>query len=129
MAVSSLLQVLSHCGHRVEVVYYGDKSSPSSVTVECLDCGEVLLELNTRGGSGVGLGPLSEDCDKDMASILRASAAEQFEQEGQLEIDDNAVVCEAEDGAYVQAYVYVDYEDVPGLHCSDGRWKPQKEDC
>ena len=38
---------------------------------------------------------------------LVAKAAEEYEEEGTLEIDDNAVVSESEDGAYVMAWVWV----------------------
>ena len=33
-----------HRGHNVEIVSYGDWDDPASVTLECLDCGCVILD-------------------------------------------------------------------------------------
>ena len=41
--------LLAHRGHRVSVVSYGDPADPANVSLECEDCGEVILdaEINT----------------------------------------------------------------------------------
>lgn len=36
--------LMEHYGHNIEVAYYGDFNDPDSVTIECLDCYEVLAE-------------------------------------------------------------------------------------
>lgn len=36
--------VMAHFGHKLEVAYYGDKTDPHSITIECLTCGEVLID-------------------------------------------------------------------------------------
>ncbi len=37
-------RLLEHVGHKIEVAYYGNRENPHSVTVECDDCKEVLLD-------------------------------------------------------------------------------------
>lgn len=44
MSVSKTSELLEHLGHEIEIVSYGDIDCPRSVTIECIDCGEVLLE-------------------------------------------------------------------------------------
>ena len=41
--------LLAHRGHRVSIVSYGDPADPANVSLECEDCGEVILdaEINT----------------------------------------------------------------------------------
>lgn len=41
--------LLAHRGHRVSIVSYGDPADPKNVSLECEDCGEVILdaEINT----------------------------------------------------------------------------------
>lgn len=36
-----------HIGHRGVIVCYGDQDSPSDITIECLDCNEVLISAET----------------------------------------------------------------------------------
>lgn len=36
-------KALEHIGHEVELAYYGDGADPVSVTLECLDCGCVVI--------------------------------------------------------------------------------------
>lgn len=36
----------AHVGHRTQVVGYGPGDNPENVAVECLDCGEVLLDFD-----------------------------------------------------------------------------------
>lgn len=33
-----------HIGHNVEIVYYGDANNPANISLECNDCGEVILD-------------------------------------------------------------------------------------
>lgn len=51
---------------------------------------------------------------------FRQAAAEMYEDEGTLEIDANAIVSRGDDpGAYVQAWVWVAYSDIPDLEFDD----------
>lgn len=43
MSVSNKKELLNHLGHEIEVAYYGNEEDPASVTIECLDCCEVLV--------------------------------------------------------------------------------------
>ncbi len=36
--------MIAHVGHRVEVIVYGPKDDPDSVTIECEDCCEVVVD-------------------------------------------------------------------------------------
>ena len=31
-------------GHKVEIVWYGDKDNPANIALECTDCNEVILD-------------------------------------------------------------------------------------
>ena len=45
MAVRDGADLLQHQGHRLEIAAYGAKGEqPANVTLECVDCGEVLWE-------------------------------------------------------------------------------------
>ena len=48
MSVSTYKQLLQHLGHQIEVVEYvhQDDELSGSAVVECLDCGEVLLDFD-----------------------------------------------------------------------------------
>ena len=37
-------RLLSHVGHHVVIVTYGDEDDPADVCLECEDCGEVILD-------------------------------------------------------------------------------------
>lgn len=37
-------ELKKHIGHDVEIVYYGDKDNPENISLECNDCGEVILD-------------------------------------------------------------------------------------
>lgn len=43
MAVSSYDELVSHAGHRIECVVYGDNQN---VAVECVDCSIILLDFD-----------------------------------------------------------------------------------
>lgn len=36
-------KLMEHYGHDVTVAYYGHAANPIDVTIECLDCGTVLV--------------------------------------------------------------------------------------
>ena len=38
--------VLDHVGHKVAVVYYGDRDDPQNVSIECEDCNTVLVDFD-----------------------------------------------------------------------------------
>lgn len=43
--------LLEHRGHEIEITYYGtmpkdERRLPENVTLECLDCGEVLIDID-----------------------------------------------------------------------------------
>lgn len=33
----------NHIGHNIVCVYYGDKSNPADICIECEDCNQVLI--------------------------------------------------------------------------------------
>ena len=45
---------LPHHGHNLTVAVYGEKDAPADVTIECLECNEVLVSLETDGDLGRG---------------------------------------------------------------------------
>jgi len=48
-----------------------------------------------------------EEADPDHEYLI-TTAKQQYEQEGEIEVDANTVVSASEEGAYVQAWVWVD---------------------
>ena len=38
-----------HLGHKITVVWYGEKSDPVNISVECEDCNEVLVDYDREG--------------------------------------------------------------------------------
>lgn len=44
-------------------------------------------------------------------ATIRAAAVKKWAEEGSIEFDDESEVSEGEDGAYVQAWVFVDREE------------------
>ena len=46
MGVRTYSELVEHTGHNVECAWYGDKSNPHNVAVECMDCYEVLLDYD-----------------------------------------------------------------------------------
>ena len=53
---NEIAELLEHAKHNVEIAWYGDKSDPVSVTLECMDCNQVLIHLrnDARGILEVG---------------------------------------------------------------------------
>ena len=45
MSVHNKQELLEHCGHEIEIAYYGTYDDPVSVTIECLTCGTVLVDF------------------------------------------------------------------------------------
>jgi hypothetical protein len=50
MAVSRYSELKAHVGHDLECVGYGDPVNPENVAVECLDCGEVIIDFDYDDG-------------------------------------------------------------------------------
>ena len=47
MGVSNYEELKRHIEHKVEVAWYGDgRENPDNVAIECMDCGEVLLDFD-----------------------------------------------------------------------------------
>lgn len=46
MSVTTKEQLLEHTGHSLSIYFYGDKDNPSSVTIECDDCYEVIMSID-----------------------------------------------------------------------------------
>lgn len=61
----------------------------------------------------MGERPVSQMSDKDAA--YRKEAKAQYESEGSVEIDSNALVSKSDEGAYIQAWVWVYAFDVDGV--------------
>ena len=62
MTVSSYGDLKPHINHHVVCTYYGERISPNNVTVECVDCGEILMDFNNpkeEDESNVPKGPKS----------------------------------------------------------------------
>lgn len=43
-------RVMPHQGHKVGVFTYGMPKDPVNITVECVDCGEVLIDFEQEEG-------------------------------------------------------------------------------
>lgn len=46
MGAHSYRDLITHVGHKIVVVTYGDPDDPDNVAVECEDCCEVLLDFD-----------------------------------------------------------------------------------
>ena len=47
-------KLLSHAGHRIEIVTYGTLDDIRNVSIECVDCNEVIVDMdNPDGGNYV----------------------------------------------------------------------------
>lgn len=53
---SNKKELIQHYGHEIEIAYYGDKNNPNSVTIECLDCFEVLIDCEEEEEDYVAYG-------------------------------------------------------------------------
>ena len=45
MAVNSYVELVTHKGHEIEIATYADEN----VSIECLSCGEVLVDFEKEG--------------------------------------------------------------------------------
>ena len=43
-------KLLSHAGHLIEIVTYGDLDNPQNVAIECIDCNEVIVDMDNPDG-------------------------------------------------------------------------------
>lgn len=43
-------ELIEHYEHNIKITYYGSKNNPSSVTIECMDCMEVLIDCKDEEG-------------------------------------------------------------------------------
>lgn len=46
MSVSNFKELLAHVGHNIECVTYGNDDDIVNVSLECVDCDEVLLDID-----------------------------------------------------------------------------------
>ena len=46
MGAHSFEDLKKHYGHDVVVMLYGDNNDPQNVSIECLDCNEVLVDFD-----------------------------------------------------------------------------------
>lgn len=112
MVIKKLNELAPHVGHSLKIGWYGTPENPTSVTLECEHCGTVLLEFNSRYGSGIGLGLITDEVDPHLAEALRGIASDMFEREGELEIDSGAAISMGDDaGAYVESWVWVPFDE------------------
>jgi hypothetical protein len=62
-------ELLPHMGHRIVIVYYGDKNDPVNIAVECMRCGQVLIDftqaITTCFEGDWHSGQDRVDCDED----------------------------------------------------------------
>lgn len=38
-------RLLPHAAHEIQVAWYGEKDNPVNIAVECMECGEVLIDF------------------------------------------------------------------------------------
>jgi len=53
MSVHTFEDLLSHAGHKTETVYYGTEHQAVNVAIECVTCGQVLIDLSPGQTVGV----------------------------------------------------------------------------
>ena len=47
-------KLLTHVGHNIQIVTYG-KDVPVNVSIECVDCYEVIYDVDIAGADNVGV--------------------------------------------------------------------------
>lgn len=47
MSATTKEGLLSHSGHSLSIYYYGKRGDPASVTIECDDCSEILMSIDS----------------------------------------------------------------------------------
>ena len=53
MSVHTFEEMLSHAGHKIECVYYGTEHQAVNTAIECITCGQVLIDLSPGQVVGV----------------------------------------------------------------------------
>ena len=53
MSVHTFDELLSHAGHKIECVYYGTEHQAVNTAIECITCGQVLIDLSPGQTVGV----------------------------------------------------------------------------
>lgn len=53
MSVHTFDELLSHAGHKIECVYYGTEHQAVNAAIECITCGQVLINLSPGQTIGV----------------------------------------------------------------------------
>jgi len=53
MSVNTFDEMLSHAGHKIECVYYGTENQAINTAIECVTCGQVLIDLSPGQTVGV----------------------------------------------------------------------------
>ncbi len=53
MSVHTFDELLSHTGHKIECVYYGTEHQAVNAAIECVTCGQVLIDLSPGQTMGV----------------------------------------------------------------------------
>jgi len=53
MSVYTFDELLSHAGHEIECVYYGTEHMAVNAAIECVTCGQVLIDLSPGQTMGV----------------------------------------------------------------------------
>jgi len=53
MSVHTFEDMISHAGHKIECVYYGTEHQAINTAIECVTCGQVLIDLSPGQTVGV----------------------------------------------------------------------------
>lgn len=53
MSINTFDDLLSHAGHKIECVYYGTEHQAVNTALECITCGQVLIDLSPGQTVGV----------------------------------------------------------------------------
>jgi hypothetical protein len=71
MACWTLKDLFGHLGHEVMIRYYGDIKNPVSVTLECLDCQDIVLEFHESSNGTLHLGPVDQPHEIHVKGVKR----------------------------------------------------------
>ncbi|MBU1248086.1 MAG: hypothetical protein KKB70_05260 [Proteobacteria bacterium] len=116
MSICSMEDLITHSGHEIEIVYYGEENDPGCVCIECNTCGVVLVDMDQeRNVLNVDMHP---DCglEHGLAESARNAAGSSDEN---VTFDGDAPLSVGDDGVNVQAWVWVAAEDIPGWPAPD----------
>ena len=70
------------------------------------------LPLKCSPGDPAYTPPIEKPLTQRMQERYRKAAKEAYHRDGEIEIDDNAIVSHSEDGAYVQAWVWISIDEL-----------------